>query len=869
MKNILDINDVKQIVISEYSRASDTTGSRTTVGEALERIQEDDALARTIGRIRTATESDQERLKKNLPSVTWSGEFERREANGIVAHSGLVVLDYDEMTTADARALKKQVAESPHVVAAFISPRASGLKVLMAVSMPKGTNHKDAYRTCKAYAHTQGWPELDTSGSDCSRLCYLSTDPKMYVADEVTALMAKPGPKREKAAKGETEEDRSAEELLGDLDKVVNGVELEDCEAMLTVLDPSCSYEDWMNIGMALHAQWGGSALEPDALQLFQSWSCGLLWHGDPPDNWQSDDDCEAKWDSFGKRGAGEDVTLRSLIKRAKDAGFQTGALLREQGTSEGLSEAKRKEIARADARMLKDALAAIAEASSVTELTGDTARKITEFELYDSSRETMIEAFQAKYKELSNGQKMTKKAVDELTAYNYSREVTKNGCPEWAAPYVFCREKEGAFVCVDTMSVTGTKAFNMCYSSHLITDVMKAQGKLHPYVLPSDLLVNADLVEKVHSTRYTPGEEPIFDGQDGQRMLNRWKPAKAETVDELVHDADESAACELWANHLQWLLGEEHGGMLLKFLAYIVQNPGERVRWAFLMKGPEGCGKTTIVNDLMSGVLGKSNVDVLDNSTLMYTQFNEWADSRQLCIVEEVYVEGRAKWDVMNILKPAITNEVLSIHPKGRPKYNADNVTSYIMSTNHADALPLAAGDRRYYVCETRWTGEEFITDLGGGRKAAKYFTALRAAARDYAGALRGWLLGVDLAGFDPNRAPKSAGKNRMMQMSKSDLQVAVEEIIADEVCATVCNSAIEIETLKGLLVDKGEQASGQYLGRLLRSMGYEPAGRYEIGPVKGRPGTVKSYWCVRREHLDAMAKTKHKAEYLRGVVA
>lgn len=854
--------DVKQVTISEFGRASDTKGSRTTVGEALERVVCDTALQKTIDRIRASTdEGEQHKLKLNLPAVTWSGEFSTRKANNILSHSGMVVLDFDNLTAVQAVKLRNRAKESKFAVAAFISPRGTGVKVLMAVALQDDATHKNAFAACKRHAARLGWPTVDPSGSDCSRLCFLSYDPKAYLAEAFKYLKVMP----KTATSPAQHAPGTQESLLEAMDRRVDGVELADVEAMLSVLDPSCGYGEWMGVGMALHAQWSGTEEDTAAQDLFAKWSAGALWHGDTPSNWEGDEDCAGKWESFGLRADGaSDITLRSVIKRAKDAGFQVGALLREASESDSLSNDKRKEVTRRDAVMRKEALTLIEGATSLTELTGDVAIAITAFELFDSSREEMLEAFLARYKVLGGG-KLSKRAADEVTKYNYAREVTKAGCPEWAAPYVFCREKDGSFISVDTMMPTSIRSFNMSYSSCLITDVMRAQGKLHPYVMPADLLVNTEMIEKVHTTRYVPGGDHVMVAGNGEDVLNTWRPAEGGSSDPLVWSDGDEKAVELWQQHIEWLLGTEHGGMLVQFLAYIVQNPGKRVRWGFLMKGPEGCGKTMIVSQLMRVVLGAGNIDVLDNSTLMHTTFNEWQDSRQLCIVEEVYVEGRAKWDVMNVMKAAITNDTISVNGKGRPKYITQNVTSYILSTNHGNALPLAAGDRRYYVCASRWQGEEFLVDLGGEHKAMKYFGRLAKAAEEHGDALRGWLLGVDLKAFDPNRAKQTRNKERLVQLSKSDTQVTVEDTITGSEMHSVNDRVVELETLKLMLADKGEVISGQLLGRALRDVGYEPVGRHELASPSGE--VVKSYWAVRAGLVEHYEQAKDKALFLRAL--
>lgn len=80
---------------------------------------------------------------------------------------------------------------------------------------------------------------------------------------------------------------------------------------MLTAIT-NYAYDNWLKIGMALHDAAHG-----------ESWGLDLWidWSSRDPD-YEGPEACEDKWQSFGKRAGGEDVTVRSLEHWARGAGW-------------------------------------------------------------------------------------------------------------------------------------------------------------------------------------------------------------------------------------------------------------------------------------------------------------------------------------------------------------------------------------------------------------------------------------------------------------------------------------------------------------------------------------------------------------------
>jgi hypothetical protein len=81
-------------------------------------------------------------------------------------------------------------------------------------------------------------------------------------------------------------------------------ITVQEAEEMLSYLDPDMSYQDWVNVGMALHSRGFN-------LSLWDTWSSkGTKYKSG---------ECAKKWQSFNE-GAG--ISIGTLIKMAQDAGW-------------------------------------------------------------------------------------------------------------------------------------------------------------------------------------------------------------------------------------------------------------------------------------------------------------------------------------------------------------------------------------------------------------------------------------------------------------------------------------------------------------------------------------------------------------------
>jgi len=120
-------------------------------------------------------------LKKLLPALCFSGEFNKRLDNGIVSHSGFICLDFDNYEkTKDMQADKAKLSKDKYVYSVFVSPSGKGLKAI--VKIPAVIDdHVGYFNALEDYFDS---PYFDTTSKNISRVCYESYDKLIYINEE-------------------------------------------------------------------------------------------------------------------------------------------------------------------------------------------------------------------------------------------------------------------------------------------------------------------------------------------------------------------------------------------------------------------------------------------------------------------------------------------------------------------------------------------------------------------------------------------------------------------------------------------------------------------------------------------------------------
>ena len=337
----------------------------------------------------------------------------------------------------------------------------------------------------------------------------------------------------------------------------------------------------------------------------------------------------------------------------------------------------------------------------------------------------------------------------------------------------------------------------------------------------------------------YWPGQPSMFSGDDGKDYVNLYHPSGTKPCASLDQDDDGQAVVDLFVQHVRnTIVDRREGDLLMDFLAYVYANPGRRVRWGMLLWGIEGNGKTYFYH-VMQNLLGR-NATVI-NTSMVERPFNDWAVGSRLIGIEEIRISGTNKWRVLDQLKPMISNDTIAVEPKGAARYHAPNFASYLMTTNHQDAVPISDNDRRYCVIFTRHYEQSDLFEQHGGREeTGRYFDRLFSESNRRVDAIGRFLLDRAKslsADFDPHgRAPITAGLKEMRSANISDDRQAVEEALEEYACEIISDKVVDVTHLNScVLMDGGSLPQNRVMANILRDLGYRQTARKRV-KIKGK---------------------------------
>lgn len=592
---------------------------------------------------------------------------------------------------------------------------------------------------------------------------------------------------------------------LSHLRTPLEGVTPEHAQGALEFIDPDCSMMQWIEVGAALKHQFG-----EEGFPLWNDWSRGGK-------KYTSEADTLYRWNSL--KGQTRDrvpVTIRSIFRVARLRGWVNDTLAKT-AFQEALAWMQADE--RSTEELFDHGTAKIARIST---LLGETEKGI------------LITAYKDRLRQ--RGMKATIPAIRrDVEKLEIETEKKSQAIPPWVAGLVFITAT-GTFYRPNVDRRFSPEVIDLIYSAPSLGD--KNPPRTSAY------LVKTLGIPQVENMLYEPAKagENIFT-YDGKPYVNIYRPTYAKG-----DQSRRQEAADIIEEHTQNLIGEaEYGTLFLDFFTYLVQEPGKKIRYAPVIQGTKGCGKTWFA-DMAEVCLGVSNVMKVGPRGVLDSSYNDWAYGHQLLVMEEIRVVGHNRWEVMDKLKPLITDNVIPLHVKFESHRKVRNITNYLLFTNYHDALAIQDDERRYFVIKSPLQTAEHIMALGG----TAYFDRIYRQLRDNPGGVRAYFESRKISKeFNPDgRAPATRFQREMAVLAASPLAAAVLQAIEDKPHPLCQDDLVSTRIIRAIVENDAHihDFSDQALAGVLRELGWTRALRTYLGGdrhqfwIKGLQGDVRS---------------------------
>ncbi|WP_373492120.1 primase-helicase family protein [Parasphingorhabdus sp.] len=361
--------------------------------------------------------------------------------------------------------------------------------------------------------------------------------------------------------------------------------------------------------------------------------------------------------------------------------------------------------------------------------------------------------------------------------------------------------------------STYGGKKFMIDANGRLTDDAWKAATRSTLWTVP-----------KVDGTTFLPSlpTGQVTTDELGRNYVNTYIPAKIESI---VGDPSP------FLRHMEMIIPDASDREI--FYAYLAHNakyPGDKIPWAPLIQSTEGVGKN-VIKYAMTHVMGDHYTYPPNAKELASggSKFNAWIRGRLFFICDEIKTDE--KRDLVEVLKPMISEEKMEVQSKGIDQRKDDNPANWLFFSNHKDAIPVDKNGRRFAIFYSAIQSKE---DLQKAGMNDAYFNDLYdqwLGPRSHKFGLKiiaNFLLTYPIErGAIPMRAPETSSMAEAMIQSRGWLAQLIAEAVDDSLPG-FCGGWIATVAVKRLLVKAGRKpVENKTMSVALSELGYHKIGR------------------------------------------
>jgi hypothetical protein len=576
---------------------------------------------------------------------------------------------------------------------------------------------------------------------------------------------------------------------------IVPNVTEDQARHVLSFIDPDVHYNMWTQVMRGLRHQFSRNPEDAEiGFNLCDEWSSkGSKYEGY--------DKVRHKWKSFAATPASGEkpVTFRTVQYLAAAAGWKDTV-----GAEEALNTFK----------------VLIERSLSPAELTTSIIQEIAEeVRFNETQRSILLQLTRQRLgvlkfpTSISDLKRELHRAQREIAAEVNAARTTM---PQWLAGWIYVASTHTMVRAGNPATNITLEAFNVMH--HL--DAMPDGGEQE--VLPTTIMKNHPSFPRVIRQEYNPerAQEGIY-SDNGEMVMNTYRFS----CPEFDPDGADEAGALLLEHTANMFPDPRSQRILLSFFAYMVQQPGKKIKWAPFIQGTQGCGKS-LYADIMSAVIGATNVTMVDKLKLE-SNYNDWAGSTQLLVFDEI-LTGDDKKKTMERLKPLITQSVMGLSRKYHDSRDVVNRTNAIFLSNYDEGIRVDDDERRYLVLRSAYQNKSQVEAL-----PKDYFSRLFTLTGPLAGATRHFLANYPLdPEFDPNgAAPRTGDWDRIVNVSRNEIEYSIQTIIGEDTEPLIHADMLSVTQLRVAIHGRaGRAVSDKSLYAALAKLGFIAWGQASI---------------------------------------
>lgn len=444
--------------------------------------------------------------------------------------------------------------------------------------------------------------------------------------------------------------------------------------------------------------------------------------------------------------------------------------------------------------------------------------------------RERVVGDIQRRFKELT-GESLTKSVVRKMlepTVDDLRSQLEGEPLPDWIKDWVFVAG-ENKFFNLVTKLMTSREGFDGTYAVQAGEQFGVNQTGVS-IISPSMAALALFAVPTPFQTSYHPGKPALFE-EEGVLLANTYR---VPDVPDGRYRGNEGV--KLLTRLLRDLFPErEHREIIMDFMVHCVRFPEQKLRYALLIKGQENEGKTLLAT-LLSKLVGQSNFAIIGSDQLK-EKFNSWSHEKLVCVVEEIKIPGKEAYEVLNKIKPVISNAEVPIRRMQKDVTTEKNFCNLFLTTNHPDCLPMAEDNSRFAVLFTRfrtnaevkaWRAELQRTE--GRIYVDDLWEHIQQRPAQFLEAFMRYKFSPQ---YNPReRAPDTVFKVMMAEDGKSDEQRLLETLLETGSDPTITDEVLVWSSFRDVLDERGlaPNLRNRAVANFLRPLGFVRANPFVI---------------------------------------